>query len=291
MPRNKRGDTFSNKIEEILFDLLTACIVIIVIYLIGMYFTNRAGFWRDIIYGVVEIVVFGGLLFALGRFLDNLRKKHWSELLDEIKQKGLEDRIKNFINRFGLEGRNIKGKWSFRNHVFDYDRINDLERELIESGIKLRIGKRREVFNLLQYYIQQKEENLTRESIKKEPQKFSTLSGTDFEKLLYRLFEAMGYSTEHIGHSGDQGGDLIANRNGERILIQAKAYRDWSTGNDAVQQVAGAIKYYNCNRAIVITTSHFTPEAIALAKANNIELISKERLQELLLQYLGESWG
>ncbi|MDI6820651.1 MAG: restriction endonuclease [Patescibacteria group bacterium] len=116
------------------------------------------------------------------------------------------------------------------------------------------------------------------------------LSGTDFEKLLYRLFEAMGYKVELVGHSGDQGGDLIANKEGERVLIQAKCYRDWSTGNAAVQQVVGAMNHYNCNKTIVVTTSHFTSEAIILAKDNKTELVSKERLQELLLKYLGESW-
>lgn len=143
---------------------------------------------------------------------------------------------------------------------------------------------------LLRFYVNEKEENLTRESIRRESQKFTKLSGTEFEKLLYRLFEAMGYRVEWIGKSGDQGGDLIANKDGERILIQAKCYRDWSTGNFAVQQVVGAMKYYDCSKAMVVTTSHFTKEAIVLAKVNKTELISKEQLQELLLRFLGESW-
>lgn len=116
------------------------------------------------------------------------------------------------------------------------------------------------------------------------------LSGTDFEKLLYRLFEKMGYAVEHIGKTGDQGGDLIANKNGERTLIQAKCYRDWSVGNAAVQQVAAAQKLYDCGKTMVVATSTFTNEAVQLAKANNTELIGKTRLQNLLLQYLGESW-
>ena len=95
---------------------------------------------------------------------------------------------------------------------------------------------------------------------------------------------------ELIGRSGDQGGDLIANKNGERILIQAKCYRDWSTGNMAVQQVVGAMKLYNCNKAKVVTTSYFTKEAISLAKANGTELISREQLQELLMRFLNENW-
>jgi restriction system protein len=102
----------------------------------------------------------------------------------------------------------------------------------------------------------------------------------------------MGYVVELIGRTGDQGGDLVANKDGERILIQAKCYRDWSVGNDAVQQVVGAMKIYDCNKTMVITTSTtFTPEAHALAMANKTDLISKNELSTMLLKYLGESWG
>ena len=101
----------------------------------------------------------------------------------------------------------------------------------------------------------------------------------------------MGYAVQHLGGTGDQGGDLIVNKDRERILIQAKCYRDWKVGNDAVQQVVGAMKYYDCPKTLVVTTSTtFTPAAIALAKANNTELISKDRLTEMLMQYLHESW-
>ena len=215
-----------------------------------------------------------------------MHKKHFNSLLDKLKNSGQEDYLKNFINRFGLEGGRGEG-YVFRNHKFEWDRINDFKKILREKGV---ISNDKDIFALLRFYIQENEEKLTRESIHREPQKFGNLNGSEFEKLLYRLFEAMGYKTEWIGKSGDQGGDLIANKNGERILIQAKCYRDWSTGNSAVQQVVGAVKYYDCNKAMVITTSHFTNEAVALAKANQTELVFKERLQELLLKFLGESW-
>ena len=154
-------------------------------------------------------------------------------------------------------------------------------------------SNKKDTFTILKHYIQEKEEEYTKESINKRPQKFNDLSrdGSDFEKLLYRLFETMGYKVELIGRSGDQGGDLIANKNGERILIQAKCYRDWSsTGNEAVQQVVGAMKFYDCNKTMVFTTSHFTQEAISLAKSTQTELVSKEQLQEMLLKYLSENW-
>ncbi len=264
-------------------DLERALAGITVFGLIGLfwYFYNNPQKSIAILLGVAVIILV--ILFLIKQW----RKKHFNDLLGKLKNSGQEDNFKNFINRFGLEGRKGDG-YSFRNHKFEWDRIDDLKKILKEKGIT---SNKKDVFTLLRFYIQENEENLTRESIKKEPQKFSVLSGTEFEKLLYRLFEAMGYKTEWIGRSGDQGGDLIANKNGERTLVQAKCYRDWSTGNAAVQQVVGAMRYYDCNNAMVVTTSHFTNEAILLAKANKTELISKERLQELLLQFLSESWA
>jgi len=239
-------------------------------------------------YTILVLLVYLGLKWLL----KVIERKRVSQLFQSLTNLGLEDYIENFINRFSFEGKNING-WEFRNRKIDWNRINDLERYLIEKGVHLKTKKRdRDIFLILRSYIQQKEERLTRESIRTEPQKYALLSGSDFEKLLYRLYDAMGYKVEPIGQSGDQGGDLIANKNGERILIQAKCYRDWSVGNDAVQQVVGAMRYYNCNKTMVITTSTiFTPEAYALARANNTELISKNRLSELLMEFLHENWG
>lgn len=238
-----------------------------------------------LIFGAVITIIVLYVLFLKLKY--RLRKNHLDLLLSNLRRAGQEENLKNFISRFGLEGQRNEG-WSFRNHNFDWNRINDLKKMYREMGIT---SDEKDIYSLLRVYIQEKEENLTRESISKEPQKFNSLTGTEFEKLLYRLFQAMDYKVQLTGKSGDQGGDLVANRNGDRVLIQAKRYSDWSTGNAAVQQVVGAMKYYDCNRAMVVTTSYFTPEAISLAKANKTELISKERLQELLLEYLGESWS
>lgn len=269
---------------------IAGIVLLYCLYLFGQYFTNRANFWRMLIYGFLVVIAIGTAVLYWARWTENKKRNKFEKILKEVRKAGQEEYINNFINRFGLEGR--KGKsWTFRNHNFDWDRINDLEKDLSKKIESLRTNeKNRDIFVILKYYIQKKEEKLTLESIKKEPQKFASLTGTDFEKLIYRLATAMGYSTEWIGKSGDQGGDLIANKNGERTLIQAKCYRDWSTGNGAVQQVVAAMKFYDCNKAVVITTSYFTPAAITLAKANKVDLIPKEKLQKMLLDNLKESW-
>jgi len=286
----RRRDYYEDEDVD-LGQLIGVIVVSCIFYLVIQYYTNRANFWRLLIYGTIVTVVLVGSLWGWQETQRKKQRRYFYGLLKQIREKGLEDYIKNFINRFGFEGK--KGKdFTVRNYAIPWERIRDLEQILREKGIELRNNeKQRDILSILRYYIEEKEKSLTRESIKKEPQKFAALTGSDFEKLLYRLFEAMGYKVQLIGRPGDQGGDLIANKNGERILIQAKAYRDWPTGNAAVQQAVAAMKYYDCNKAMVITTSYFTKEAIALAKANNVELISKKRLQELLLNYLGESWS
>ncbi len=272
--------------DDSLEQLFTAGVLLYIVYLVIQFNTNRGNFWHWLGSSVAVVVSIAAMIFLWRKAKYRLGQRHFNILLNTIRRAGQEDYLKNFINRFGLE--NTKnGGWSFRGHDFNWDRINDLKKILREKGI---VSDENDVFAILRFYIQETEENVTRESIQKKPQKFTRLSGTEFEVLLSRLFQAMGYRTELTGKSGDQGGDLIANKEGERILIQAKCYRDWSTGNSAVQQVVGAMKYYDCNRAMVVTTSYFTTEAMALAKANKTELVSKEKLQELLLKYLGESW-
>lgn len=283
MPKRRHnyeeGDSLGKLVSGVTFLYL--------IYLAVQYFTNRENFWRWFIYGVIVVAGVIGILLLSREIKYRLSQRRLNRALVNLRNAGQEEYLKNFINRFGLEDTKREG-WSYRNHGFDWDRINDLKKILNEKWI---VSNEKDIFALLRFYIQEKEEGLTMESIRKKTQKFDSLTGSEFEKLLGRLFEAMGYKVELTGKSGDQGGDLIANKDGERVLIQAKCYRDWSTGNAAVQQVVGAMKYYDCNKAMVITTSHFTKEAIALAVVNKTELISKERLQELLLQYLKEGWA
>ena len=281
--------------DEELFDQLGRIVgVITLLYLlalIGSWFTNRAQFWKLAAYGLLTVLGVVGVLLGWRQIQVKLRLRKVRKLRDSIQRSGQGEYILNFINRFRMEGEGNRG-WSFRNHHFDWNRISDLEKVLVERGVplNLQIGKRG-IFTVLRLFIQEKEENLTRASIERAPQLFSQLRGDDFEKLLCCLFEAMGYVVQHVGKSGDQGGDVIANKDGERILIQAKCYRDWSVGNEAVQQAVGAMRYYDCNKTMVITTSgNFTKEAVALAQANATELVSKPRLSELLATHLGQVW-
>lgn len=258
------------------------------LYLLFQYFTNKANFWRWLVYGIVFFVTVLSAVVLFQKFKEQRRKKRIAKIIDVIKKAGLEEYIKNFITRFGLGQEKSKNVWQRRGYKIDWNRINDLKDFLQTKDISFSAS---DISVLLTHYIDEREYEVTSSSIGVTTRNFQELSGSDFEKLLYRLYEKMGYSIQLTGKVGDQGGDLVATKDQERILVQAKCYRNFSVGNDAIQQAVAAKNFYGCNKTMVVTTSNFTREALDLAKANGVDLISKEILQKLLLDYLKESWN
>jgi restriction system protein len=271
----------------------TSFLGLIIALMVYLWFFNQTFFW-SIFYIILFLVIIIVALVALGitstselKALFSNRKQDF--LVRKIQELGLEEEVNNFILRFG-PGKKKDKSWEFRGYSFDWERLKDFREILNEKGMNLSTEKFDDLSLILHYYIQKREENLTRESIVLTPQKFDNLTGSQFENLLYRLFSAMGATVQVTGKIGDQGGDLIMNKDGQRTVVQAKRYSG-NVPNAAVQQAVAAMKFYDCNRAIVVTNSDFTREAIQLAKVNNVELLSKNELSELILKFLKESWG
>lgn len=105
-------------------------------------------------------------------------------------------------------------------------------------------------------------------------------TGPQFEIFLANLFKDLGYKVKHNGKSGDQGCDLILKKDEFIYAVQAKYYTG-KLSNKPVQEIAGALKYYNANQGVVITNSSFTTGSEELAKANNVILIDGKDLKKL----------
>jgi len=108
-----------------------------------------------------------------------------------------------------------------------------------------------------------------------------SLSGSEFEEYLEKVFSVAGYHVKKTPLSNDQGADLILEKNSKKIAVQAKRYSG-KVSNKAVQEVVSAIKYHNCNRGIVVTTGRFTKSAKQLATANGIELWDRDKLESFI---------
>jgi len=111
------------------------------------------------------------------------------------------------------------------------------------------------------------------------------MTGSEFEKAICALFNNMGYKTYLTKSSGDQGVDVIAEKNGIKIGIQAKCYSN-SVSNAAVQEIVAGIKHYGIERGFVITNNYFTNSAKELAKSNNIILWDRDYLNNKLIELI-----
>jgi hypothetical protein len=105
--------------------------------------------------------------------------------------------------------------------------------------------------------------------------------GPQFEQFLKGVFECLGYRVTCTGKCGDQGVDLIAEKGGVRLAIQAKGYVS-SVGNEAVQQVRAGLTFHACNRCCVITNSIFTASAKQLAERVGCLLIDCSQINSLI---------
>ncbi|UNK21024.1 restriction endonuclease [Paenibacillus sp. N3/727] len=97
------------------------------------------------------------------------------------------------------------------------------------------------------------------------------MSGREFELFISDLFIKMGYTATATKSSGDQGIDVIAEKNAKRYGIQTKCYSG-SISNKAIQEVSAGLKFYNLDKGIVITNNFYTESAIELAASNGMAL-------------------
>jgi HJR/Mrr/RecB family endonuclease len=105
------------------------------------------------------------------------------------------------------------------------------------------------------------------------------MNGYEFEHFVGEIFKKMGYAVRVTKGSGDQGIDVLIEKNGDKIGVQAKCYSS-NVSNKAIQEVVAGLKYYNCYKGIVVTNNYFTESAKSLAEVNNVILWDRNMLKQ-----------
>lgn len=124
--------------------------------------------------------------------------------------------------------------------------------------------------------------------------KSKTLSLLDVDRLNPNLFEAsiaalykkQGFEIYLTPYTNDKGVDVVVLKKGENYLIQAKQTKSL-VGNDAIQEVCTAKKYYEDKfkehfNLLTITNNDYSSSAKILAKSNDIQLFNRIDLESLI---------
>ena len=126
------------------------------------------------------------------------------------------------------------------------------------------------------------------ERVKAQPPEF-------FEELVLDVLTAMGYggtrsdAAERLGRSGDGGIDGVIREDIlglDLIYVQAKRWQG-PVGRPVIQAFVGALHGAHADRGVIITTSYFTPDALAFASSvpTRVVLIDGAQLAELMMDH------
>ena len=101
---------------------------------------------------------------------------------------------------------------------------------------------------------------------RKFPKEYDLMEGRDFEFFCADLLQKRGFlDVEVTKGSGDNGVDILAEKDGVSYAIQCKRY-DEPVGVKAVQEAYAGRDYYDKMVGVVMSTQYFTKNAVEMAR-------------------------
>jgi hypothetical protein len=119
------------------------------------------------------------------------------------------------------------------------------------------------------------------QQLKRRPSSIHELPHRKFEELIAELLSDLGWRVELTAATRDGGKDILAYLNtdvGELLcLVEAKKYRpDRKVGVELVRTLYGTLCNYQANSAMLVTTSSFSPDAVAFQMKHQYQLSLRE---------------
>ena len=115
-----------------------------------------------------------------------------------------------------------------------------------------------------------------------------SLDGHDFEALIVKLLEKMGFTIGEKKLSADGGIDIEAKNfdplTSGTYIIQCKRLSK-KIGEPIIRDLYGVVHSKNANKGLLITNSEFTNSAKKFSEGKQLELVDGEKLRSLLIQY------
>jgi hypothetical protein len=102
----------------------------------------------------------------------------------------------------------------------------------------------------------------------------------EFEQFCASRLSGAGWNARATQASGDQGADVVAEKDGKVAVFQCKMYSQ-PVGNKAVQEIVAAKSFHHADYAAVVSNADYTRSARALAQANGVLLLHYHDLDDL----------
>ena len=113
---------------------------------------------------------------------------------------------------------------------------------------------------------------------------YDLMEGRDFEYFCAELLEKCGFlEVEVTKGSGDNGVDILAEKDGVTYAIQCKRY-DEPVGVKAVQEAYAGRDYYERMVGVVMSNQYFTKAATDMADKLRILLWDRGYLEEMIAE-------
>lgn len=111
---------------------------------------------------------------------------------------------------------------------------------------------------------------------------YDLMEGRNFEYFCAELLEKCGFlEVEVTKGSGDNGVDILAEKDGVTYAIQCKRY-DEPVGVKAVQEAYAGRDYYDRMVGVVMSNQYFTKNATDMARKLKIMLWDRGYLEEMI---------
>lgn len=155
---------------------------------------------------------------------------------------------------------------------------------LIEAIVFLIVSILKVITFIVNSIQEHKRENKTPSSLPPYPslEQIDAMNGEQFEAFVANMLVRSGYTNVSTTRaSGDWGVDVVATMNGIVYALQCKRY-DSAVGVSPIQEVYAGMKMYDADRAIVVTNSHFTSNAAALAAKLDVALWDRRTIESMM---------
>lgn len=106
---------------------------------------------------------------------------------------------------------------------------------------------------------------------------------TDFEHYVANMYSFLGYKTKVTPPANDEGKDIEMWKDGLKYIVEVKLYSPQNKiGREKIQKLHSAMIDSKASKAIFVTTSDFTDNAVDYAKKHGIELVNSKELVSLI---------